>query len=43
VPFEVVASDIEQGRPVGVLDFNGLHIFDSLSLSDLGRPIAYEH
>ena len=43
VPFEVVASDVAQGRPVGVLDFNGLHIFDSLSLSDLGRPIAYEH
>jgi hypothetical protein len=43
LPFEVVASDIEHGRPVRVLDFNGLHIFDSLSLSDLGRPVAYEH
>lgn len=42
-PFEVVASDIEHGKPARVLDFNGLHIFDSFSLSDLGRPIAHEH
>ena len=43
VPFEVVASDIEGGKPVRVLDFNGLHIVDTFSLSDLGRPIPYEH
>jgi hypothetical protein len=43
VPFEVVASEIEHGKPVRVLDFNGVHILDSFSLSDLGRPILHEH
>jgi hypothetical protein len=43
VPFEVVASDIEHGKPVRVLDFNGLHIFDTFSLADLGAPIPFEH
>ena len=43
VPFEVVASDIDRGKPVRVLDFNGMHIFDSFALSDLGRPIPHEH
>ena len=43
VPFEVVACDIERGKPVRVLDFNGMHILDSFSLSDLGRPIPHEH
>lgn len=43
VPFEVVASDIEHGKSVRVLDFNGLHIFDTFPLSDLGSPIPYEH
>jgi len=28
---------------VRVLDFNGMHIFDSFALSDLGRPIPHEH
>jgi hypothetical protein len=43
VPFEVVASDVEHGRSAGALDANGPRIFDSVSLSDLERPIAYEH
>jgi hypothetical protein len=43
LPFEVVASDLKHGRQVRVLDFNGPHILDSFSLSDLGRPIRYEH
>jgi len=43
VPFEVVASDIERGKEMRVLDFNGTHIFDTFKLSDLGQPVAYEH
>ncbi len=43
VPFEVVAADLEQGKEMRVLDFNGPHIFDAFPLSDLGKPIAYEH
>jgi len=43
VPFEVVASDLERGKDMRVLDFNGPHIFDTFSLSELGRAIPYEH
>jgi hypothetical protein len=43
VPFEVVASDLERGKEMRVLDFNGPHIFDTFSLSALGRPIRYEN
>ena len=43
VPFEVVASDLEEGRDTRVLDFNGPNIFDAFSLSELGKPITYEH
>jgi hypothetical protein len=43
VPFEVVAADLEHGKDLRVLDFNGPHIFDSFSLSELGQPIRYEH
>ncbi|PWB69689.1 MAG: hypothetical protein C3F15_14790 [Holophagae bacterium] len=39
VPFEVVAGDIERGKPVRVLDFNGHHIFSSFSFAHLGAPI----
>ena len=43
VPFEVVAADLAQGKEMRVLDFNGPHIFDAFPLSNLGKPIAYEH
>jgi hypothetical protein len=43
VPFEVVASDLEQGKEMRVLDFNGPHIFEAFALSELGAPIPYEH
>lgn len=43
VPFEVVASDLERGKEMRVLDFDGHHIFDCLSLSDLGQEIQVEH
>lgn len=42
-PFEVIASDLEHGRTLRVLDFDGRHIFDCLSLSTLGRCYAHEH
>jgi len=41
VPFEVIASDLEQGEDVRVLDFNGHHIFSNFSLADFGEPIKY--
>ncbi|MEJ2188968.1 MAG: hypothetical protein P8Y93_06035 [Acidobacteriota bacterium] len=43
VPFEVVASDLERGKEMRVLDFDGHHIFNCLSLSDLGQEIQVEH
>jgi hypothetical protein len=43
VPFEVVAADLEHGKEMRVLDFNGPHIFDTFTLSELGAPIRFEH
>ena len=43
VPFEMVAADIEKGRPMRVLDFNGPHIFSSFSFDELGKPTLYEN
>lgn len=42
VPFEVVADDLARGKELRVLDFNGSRIFDTVSFSELGRPIPYE-
>ena len=39
VPFEVIASDLEQAEDIRVLDFNGHHIFSSFSFAHLGEPI----
>ncbi len=41
VPFEVIADDLATGEDVRVLDFNGHHIFNNFSLSELGMPIKY--
>ena len=43
VPFEVIAADLEHGKDLRVLDFDGQHIFDCLSLDQLGQEIQYEH
>ncbi len=43
VPFEVVASDIERGSDMRVLDYNGSHIFQSFDFSELGTPTMVEH
>lgn len=42
LPFEVIAADLERGKELRVLDFDGSNIFDCLSLADLGRDIHYE-
>jgi hypothetical protein len=39
VPFDVIASDLEQAEDVRVLDFNGHHIFSRFSMAQLGEPI----
>ncbi len=43
VPFEIIAADLEQGKHLRVVDFDGPHIFNCLSFSDLGRQIQHEH
>ncbi len=43
VPFDVVAADIDRGRDMRILDYNGQHIFSSFDLEDFGQPTLYEH
>jgi len=43
VPFEVIAADLEKRERMRVLDFDGPHIFDCLSMSDLGQEVHIEH
>jgi hypothetical protein len=43
VPFEVIASDLEKGKDLRVVDFNGSQIFSCLSFSELGQQIHHEH
>ena len=43
LPFEVIAADIEGGKDLRVLDFDGPHIFDRVPFSELGRAIHCEH
>ena len=43
VPFEVVAADIDSGRDMGILDYNGRHIFQSFDFNELGSPTLVEH
>lgn len=42
VPFEVIEADVREGNDVRVLDFNGNHIFEKLSLTDLGECIRHD-
>ena len=42
VPFEIIAADLDKGKDLRVVDFDGPHIFSCLSLSDLGGQIQYE-
>ena len=43
VPFEVVAADIDHGRDMRILDYNGQHIFSCFNFDELGTAIPYEH
>ena len=43
LPFEVIAADIEHGKEMRVLDFNGQQIFNCLSFAELGTEIQHEH
>lgn len=43
VPFEIIAADIEAGRDLRVLDFDGPHIFDRVPFSELGEALHIEH
>jgi hypothetical protein len=42
VPFETIAEDLESGKALRVVDFDGPHIFNCLSFSELGRQIRHE-
>ena len=42
VPFEIIAADLERGKELRVVDFDGANIFERLSFSDLGRQIQHE-
>ncbi len=41
-PFEIISADLERGKDLRVVDFDGPHIFSCLSFNDLGRQIHYE-
>ena len=43
VPFEVIAADLDRGKEMRILDFDGPQIFDRLSFDELGEEIQYEH
>jgi hypothetical protein len=42
VPFEIIAADLERGKDLRVVDFDGPHIFNCLSFAELGRQIQHE-
>jgi hypothetical protein len=42
VPFEIISADLEKGKELRVVDFDGPHIFNRLSFTDLGRQIHFE-
>ena len=41
VPFEVLESDIRNGKGVRILDSNGRHVFSAVCLGDLGPGLAH--
>ena len=43
LPFEVIAADIERGKDLRVLDFDGPHIFNRVPFAELGRAILCEN
>lgn len=41
-PFEEIVADLRRHEDVRVLDFNGYHIFNCFSLSELGQAVRWE-
>jgi hypothetical protein len=42
LPFEVLEAEVDGGKDLRVLDYNGRHIFENISLADLGAGLRYE-
>jgi len=40
--FKTIMSDLRQTDDLRVLDYDGHHIFNSISFEELGEPIFYE-
>jgi hypothetical protein len=40
--FQMVMDDLKQTDDLRVLDFNGHHVYESFSFSELGKPIFHE-
>jgi hypothetical protein len=43
VPFEVIETDLRDGKRIRFLDSNGSHVFDTVRFTELGRTIFHEH
>ena len=41
--YDVVMGDLHQTDDLGVLDYDGHHVFDSFSLKELGKPIYHDN
>ena len=42
VPFEVIAANLDETRPVRVLDFDGVRVFHNVPLSQLDSSVHLE-
>jgi len=42
MPFEVIESDVRNGRDFRVLDSKGSHVLANIRLADLGEHIRYD-
>lgn len=42
IHFDIIMGDLKQTDDLRVLDYDGHHIFNSFSLSELGEPIYHE-
>ncbi len=40
--FNMILRDLNQSDDLRILDYDGHHIFNKFSLSDMGEPIYYE-
>jgi hypothetical protein len=38
--FEVIAANLDEERPVRVIDYDGLRVFRNVSLSDIDDPVS---